>query len=646
MLNTIKSLQAGVFFVGGRAGPRDDVGPHALRAWLSARADSYSRVVAALGLTVPFLVLALARYLDETRLMSLAGLYAVLVFLGYYMLVLWVLVTFVFVIASFSTRAAVLASGTLLTAALFYLVLDATLYRVYRFHVDAFWLEYMLTSFNGIGISWSLLGVGGIVLVCAASLEWFLFAVARRLPNRRRFVVGVIAATGVAFAASQALHVVAYERNDPRLTHITFRLPFYYPITSHRNATKYASLLPMIAESAAPGFEDASRPLAYPLRDPQGSASVKRRTNIVMLVLESWRFDTMNEVVSPNIHAFSLKSSVFDNHFSSGNSTPSGIFSLFYGIHPTYWTAVKANNAAIDNPVLIDVLKANGYAFGIFADSHFQRHKIKDAMFRGIEVHESFAGSTADTKDRDLTDQLLAFIGDQQAAGTPFFGFAFYKSSHFSYYYPKESARFTPAHKLNIALAGPDRDPTLFLNDYRNAVSYIDGLVGDLLTQLEASGVLDNTIVIITSDHGEEFNDNRANYWGHTSNFTGFQTRVPLVVYVPWEKPRRVTEVTAHVDIPPTILEQGLGCGENVDDYSNGRNLFGPLGPERPVVIGSYINHAVVMGDDVYSVYPMYVQKYKLWNVKEKAGAVRADLARQAMEEMHRFYGGTTTARR
>jgi membrane-anchored protein YejM (alkaline phosphatase superfamily) len=51
---------------------------------------------------------------------------------------------------------------------------------------------------------------------------------------------------------------------------------------------------------------------------------------------------------------------------------------------------VKANNAVVHNPVLIDALEANGYSFGIYANSHFERHKIKYAVFRGIEVHESF----------------------------------------------------------------------------------------------------------------------------------------------------------------------------------------------------------------------------------------------------------------
>jgi len=609
-----------------------------LHAWLSKRASEYSRVVAALCLTTPFLVLALMRHLVGVDLTSLAGIYAGLVLVGYYVLVLLVLVTLVFAVTAFSTRVAVALCGTFLACALYFFVLDSVVYPVYRFHLNAFWLEFAFTSFSGIGISARMVATAVAVLGCVVGLEWFLFRLARRLPNRRRFVIGATTVAVVAFVASQALHVVAYEKNDTRFTDITPRLPFYYPITSHRDAVKYASLLPMIADTGTSSDSGSSLSLAYPLRDVPLVAPVgKRLPNILMIVLESWRFDTMDEVVSPHMEAFSRRSSVFLNHFSSGNSTPSGIFGIFYGIHPTYWTAVKANSPAIDNPVLIDALEANGYAFGIFADSHFQRHKIKDTVFRGIDVQESFAGSSADAKDRDLTNRLIAFATEQDRAGKPFFGFAFYKSTHFSYYYPKESARFRPAHKLNPALASRERDPVPVLNDYRNSVSYVDGLVGDVIDSLDASGVLEHTIVVITSDHAEEFNDNRANYWGHTSNFTGYQTRVPLIVYVPGEKPRRVTEVTAHVDIPPTLMVEGLGCGQDIGAYSNGRNLFGPLGGERPIVITSYVNHAVVMGNDVYVVYPMYMQKYKLWDVNAKAGAMRGDLARMAMDEMNRF---------
>ncbi len=189
-----------------------------------------------------------------------------------------------------------------------------------------------------------------------------------------------------------------------------------------------------------------------------------------------------------------------------------------------------------------------------------------------------------------------------------------------------------------MAFANGGRDSTPYLNDYKNSVSYVDGLIGGLISKLDASGILDSTIVIITSDHGEEFNDNKANYWGHASNFTGFQTRVPMIIYVPWEKPRQVNALTMHVDIPPTILEEGLGCARDEEAYTNGHNLWGPLTPDRAVIIGSYVNYAVVIDDDVFSVFPMYVQKYKLWDINAKAGTPRASLARDAIEEMNEFY--------
>jgi hypothetical protein len=615
-----------------------------LRAWLSARAESYVDVITALCLSTPVLCLSLTRHLRGVDLTSPAGAYATLAVIGYYVPLLQILTTAVFLAFAFSARTARAACGVLLSAVLFYLLVDGAVYGVYRFHVDAFWVQYAFTSFSGIGITPPIVAAAAAALAGAAVLVWLLLRVAHRMRGRRVLIVGTTAVAVVAFAVSQTIHMVAYEKNDTRFTHLTPRLPFYYPIHSHRDAAKYASLFPMITDTAAPpGSEGASSSsLVYPLREVPCAAG--RRPNIVLLLLESWRADTMDEVVSPRIHRFAARASVFRNHTSSGNSTPSGVFSLFYGLHPTYWTAVKANAPSIDNPVLIDALAANGYAFGVFADSHFDRHKIKDAMFRGIEVHEDFEGRSPDARDRDLTERLFRFALASRAAGRPFFAFAFYKSTHFSYYYPRDRAPFAPSRKLNVALAAGARNRSLYLNDYRNAVHYLDGLIGDLFDRMEAEGMLENTIVVITSDHGEEFDDNGENYWGHTSNFTGYQTRVPMIIYVPWREPRVVDTMTAHVDLPPTLLIEGLGCGTDARAYSNGVNLFAEIPPRRPIVVSSYVNHAVVVGEDVFVVNPLFVQRHRLWDIKAKAAPMPADVARRVMDEMNRFHRGEETA--
>src|SRR5207249_3295947 len=133
------------------------------------------------------------------------------------------------------------------------------------------------------------------------------------------------------------------------------------------------------------------------------------------------------------------------------------------------------------------------------------------------------------------------------------------KSTHYSYYYPPANARFWPHRKLNVALAGDRSMIGSYLNDYRNSVNYVDGLVGDVVRSLEAAGLMGNTIVVVTGDHAEEFNDNGAGYWGHSSNFTEYQTHVPMVMYVPGQPPRRVTAVTTHVDIPTTLIQEICG---------------------------------------------------------------------------------------
>jgi membrane-anchored protein YejM (alkaline phosphatase superfamily) len=620
-----------------------------LRTWWSARAGAYARAVLALGLNIPFLLLLATRYLRGTDPTSLSGVYTALVVVGYYVLALQIVITLVFLLTGFWTRLALVLSGTVLGAMLGYLAIDGVVYRLYRFHIDAFWIQYLVGQFSGFGASGKMIAVTVGIIALVVLLEVWLMQVAKRIraPLFWATAIGVLAI--VAYGASQAIHVLAYDRNDGRITQITPRLPFYFPIQSHGDAVKYARVLPAVSESTA--LDEASaRSLLYPLRDvhyqvPAGG----RRPNIVLLLLESWRYDTMNERVSPNMHKLAQRSSVFTNHFSSGNSTPSGVFGLFYGIHPTYWTAVKASSASIDNPVLIDVLGENDYAFGIFADSHFDRHKIKETTFRNIEVKETFAGKNADTRDADMTRQLIAFMADRHAAGQPFFGFAFYKSTHYNYFYPRHDAPFQPARKLELGITGSGRsarEHDAFFNDYLNAVHYTDEMVGQVVAAIDSLGMSDNTIIVVTSDHGEEFDDNHADYWGHTGNFTGYQTRVPMFIYVPWEKPRTVKATTAHIDLPATLLKEGLACDAPERDYTNGHDMFGTLPPDRPIVITSYVNHAIISGDNVYVVYPMYVQKYKLWDIKADAPAITPAVARQAMNEMSCFYRDESTAAR
>ena len=74
--------------------------------------------------------------------------------------------------------------------------------------------------------------------------------------------------------------------------------------------------------------------------------------------------------------------------------------------------------------------------------------------------------------------------------------------------------------------------------------------------------------------------------------------------------------------------------------------MFAPLPADRPIVVSSYVNHAIIAGENVFVVYPMYVQKYKLWDIKGTATALPPAAARAVMDEMSWFYREESTAAR
>src|SRR5690606_25945071 len=144
-------------------------------------------------------------------------------------------------------------------------------------------------------------------------------------------------------------------------------------------------------------------------------------------------------------------------------------------------------------------------------------------------------GDTPSERDRDLTEDWLAWLDQQQEGGEqPFFGFLFYDSPH-GYTYPEDyPEQFTPVWEtVNYLQLNAEFDPYPFFNRYLNAVHYTDSLIGQVLDNLEQRGLLETTVVIVTGDHGQEFNDLGQNFWGHNSNFARYQLQVPLVIAAP-----------------------------------------------------------------------------------------------------------------
>lgn len=609
-----------------------------MRTWLARTLESFAEryrlLLTLLVLNTPVLAAVLARNLGGVDFDGLNLVYAACVILGYYGLALLVLTSLVHLLLWYASRVAVVVSTALITVFVFYLLVDTFVFDLVKFHVDMFWLDYILHDYAGLGLPDSTLATALVGLLAVTAVEIGLALAARRLRPRGRWLALLPVVLVAAFAVSQVMHIVAYQRNDGRITALTPHFPLYVPTTSHKNAVKYGDLLP-IGEDAAGAAADVT--LRYPRDEVDWTPPADRPPNLLFILLESWRWDAMDAELTPNIYAVAERSAVFTNHLSSGNQTTCGLFSLFYGLHPTYWPAVKANSTALDNPVLMDVLKDCGYTCAVFARSKFERHKIKDTIFRGVPLFEDFGGPTVQDHDVELTELVRSFVTETSDEGLPFMLFAFYKSSHFNYCYPPRYRIHRPARNMRLAFVDETTDPEPYLNDYRNAVHYCDALIGEVLATLEETGQADNTVIVVTTDHGEAFNDTRDNTWGHGSTYTQYQTRVPMILYLPGRPPEVVTRRTAHIDLVPTLMEEVFGCTSDPGVYSNGRNLFTPGTEVRPLVIGSYFNHAFVIGDDIYEIFPMFTRSYRLDDAGAEAPPPSPGLLRGVMAEMNRF---------
>lgn len=602
--------------------------------------DGYYRLTIAAAVNIVLIFLILLWNSRQHDFGMLSGLYFLTVILGYYVLPIYLVSSILYLVLSPLRRLSLFLASLVITGFVFYFLIDVYTYSITRMHIDLFWINWIINDFDAFGLTYGTLSAVLAAFLILAAIEAGIFLLAKRVAVRRWVILSFWGVIILSFAVSQTLHAVAYEENDARITGLSPYLPFYYGITSHSNSTRYGELLPVGLKDTEAGGGDYQGPFTYPLKPIVNHLPPDSQTpNIIVLLFESWRYDAFGPEITPNTFALAERSLLSTRHMCSGNSTVAGVFGLFYGLHASYWGAVKASNARIHNPVLIDVLEDHDYSFGVFAKSNFKRHKIKDATFRGIRVHESFAGPTAVEQDADMTRRVIEFMRSQAKSGSPFFTFAFYKANHAPYKYRSSDTLFKPADDQNLLFADDDTDPTEYFNDYLNSTRYVDELIGEVLDEAVSLGLMDNTIIIITTDHGESFNDNRTNYWGHGTNFTQYQSLVPLVFYAPGMAPRVMKRRTSHVDIAPTLLETFLGCSNDVADYSNGVNLYENISGLRPFVVGSYVNHAFVIGDNVYEMSPVHARSYKFYDITLDASTPPPQMLNRIVKEIGCFYG-------
>lgn len=312
-------------------------------------------------------------------------------------------------------------------------------------------------------------------------------------------------------------------------------------------------------------------PLAYP-KKPVICHKKDKPLNIFIIFIDTWRYDALSAKITPNIYSFASKNILFSNHLSGGNATQPGVFSFFYGLPATYWTAFYNQKRG---PLFIKKIVEYPYQIGLFSSASLSIPDFISTVFRKIEPStiKQFSGSPI-VRDKKVTQQFLLFLKNVDKT-KPIFSFIFYDGAHGYCGGREEQGPFQPELKScnRYRLNNQFSRESLF-NRYLNSVYFVDQEIGEIVQGLQKEDLLAHSIVIISADHGEEFNDNHQNYWGHTSNFTDYQLKVPLIIHWPHKAKAQYTHLTTHYDIVPTLLKEVFGCTTASENYAYGKNIF------------------------------------------------------------------------
>lgn len=484
------------------------------------------------------------------------------------------------------------------------ILIDLYVFYLYRFHINSMIIEMMMSRhrqdiFYFSGHEWTF-----FTMVCAGILLFQIFFASLAWRYGEIRLITAIKKIGKTMAACFVLSIITtistFLMGNSYFVQGTSVLPFYSDVTRYLAGINPWQMNMIQSSMLRSKSKFASSPLQYPLNNLH--CTPEKPPNIFVILIDTWRYDTMSAITTPKLHKFAKENLNFSSHFSGGNATQPGVFSLFYSLPGTYWTSILEQG---QSPVLLQQLKREKYDFAILSSSSLEIPDFASTIFNGLpDLSVSTPGNSSYVRDLFITEKMLYTIQihDQKK---PLFGFIFYDSLHNYCQKHLFNLPFQPALKKckRFNLLNRDYDAVPLKNRYYNAAYFLDGEVDKILQAIKQAGLWDNSIIIISSDHGEQFNDNYLNYWGHSSNFTKYQLQVPLMIHWPGKTPANYTHQTTHYDIVPTLMKDIFQCHNSPGDYSYGTSLFDKKS-RYPIIVANNYTSGYLTPNKIITIYP------------------------------------------
>ena len=308
--------------------------------------------------------------------------------------------------------------------------------------------------------------------------------------------------------------------------------------------------------------------------------SVSRPLNVLMIVMESVGARPLQLYGAPysdtpELMNLASHGAVFNRIYASEAYTSAAMAALFCSLYPEHgWFNILRLTPDIDVPGLADVLAGKGYRTALMHAGalHLDNEErfVRDHGFQEVKAKGEDPDSPSDS---ELLPIAKSWIGSD--ISKPFFLTIWTLDSHHPYFATTNSDYGTGDASRNL---------------YLNAVHATDTLIGQLARMLSAMKLADNTLIVITGDHGEAFGD-------HGQMVHGFsvydeEVHVPLIFVNDKLFPRgmRIDRIGRQIDIAPTILRL-LGYDE--PPQWQGVNLFADNPPQRAYLFSTSGNFSL-----------------------------------------------------
>ena len=329
---------------------------------------------------------------------------------------------------------------------------------------------------------------------------------------------------------------------------------------------------------------------------------MNEKLNVMLITIDCLRADHVSclgyvRKTTPNLDNFAKKGVLFTQAIANGSSTPTSFPSIITSTYPLMYPDYP--HISKFRTTIVEVLKENGYkTAGFHSNPYTSRYYHYD---RGFEVFEDFLFPQIDEKRvskgiKDIirkNEMLYTFVRklykslsnvkrrirpislpyqrasviNQKAISwlekitSRFFIWLHYMDTHHPFVPPKQFCN-SNTHRIKRAEHILCKNPPVvsqtdlqnIINLYDGTIMYVDHVLGDLFQKLKRLGIFDNTFIIITADHGEEFREHGG--FSHTAKLYDELIHVPLILRAPTLPVNiKIDEPVGLLDLAPTILD-------------------------------------------------------------------------------------------